>query len=52
MSCDGEQSQLHFDALQHEAVVAKRVARGKMVTDNLLRIAVTVIKSKSAGQRF
>ena len=52
MACSGEHSQLHYDALQHEAVMKKRQERGERVTQNLIRIAVGVIKSKSAAQHF
>lgn len=52
LACGGEHSQLHFDALKHEATMKKRQARGDMVTQNLIRIALGVIKSKSAAQHF
>ena len=52
LTCSGEHSQLHYDALQHEAVMKKRQERGERVTQNLIRIAVGVIKSKSAAQHF
>ena len=53
LACSGEHSQLHYDALQHEAVMKKRhEERGERVTQNLIRIAVGVIKSKSAAQHF
>lgn len=38
--------------LQHQAVVNKRIARGVKVTQNLIRIALSVLKSKAAAQHF
>ena len=52
LACSGEHSQLHYDALQHETIMKKRQERGERVTQNLIRIAVSVIKSKSAAQDF
>lgn len=52
VSCNGDHSQLHFEALQHQAAVNRRSARGTKVTENFIRIAWSVIKSKSAAQHF
>ena len=52
ISCDGEHSQLHFEALQYAATLKKRKSRGLAVTENLIRIALSVVKSKSAAQQF
>ena len=38
LACSGEHSQLHYDALQHEAVMKKRQERGERVTQNLIRM--------------
>ncbi|CAB3976871.1 Hypothetical predicted protein [Paramuricea clavata] len=51
-SCDGEHSQLHFEALQYAATLRKRKSRGLEVTEKLIRIALSVVKSKSAAQQF
>jgi hypothetical protein len=50
--CTGDHSQLHFEALQHETAMRKREARGHKVVNNLIRIALAVLKSKSAAQHF
>ena len=50
--CTGDHSQLHFEALQHEAANKKREARGHKVVNNLIKIALAVLKSKSAAQHF
>ena len=50
--CAGYHSQLHFEALQHEAATKKRETRGHKVVNNLIRIALAVLKSKSAAQHF
>ena len=52
ISCDGGHSQLHFEALQYAATLKKRKSRGLAVTENLIRIALSVVKSKSAAQQF
>ena len=36
ISCDGEHSQLHFEALQYAATLKKRRSRGLEVTKNLI----------------
>ena len=52
VNCTGDHSQLHFEALQHQATTKKRDARGTRVVENLVKIAWSVIKSKSAGLHF
>ena len=50
--CAGDYAQLHFEALKHEAATKKRETRGHKVVNNLIRIALAVLKSKSAAQHF
>ena len=50
--CAGDHSQLHFESLQHDMALKKREARGLKVVNNLIRIALSVLKSKSAAQHF
>lgn len=52
VNCTVDHSQLHFEALQHQATTKKRDARGTRVVKNLVKIAWSVIKSKSAGLHF
>ena len=52
LGCIGNHSQLHFEALQYQTTMKKRKARGEKVTENLIRIALSVLKSKSAAKHF
>eukprot|EP00112_Aurelia_sp_Birch-Aquarium-sp1_P015932 Seg357.2 transcript_id=Seg357.2/GoldUCD/mRNA.D3Y31 product="hypothetical protein" protein_id=Seg357.2/GoldUCD/D3Y31 len=52
LGCAGENSTLHYEAMQHAVLKKKREARGKIVTNNIVKIALSVIKSKSAAKSF
>ena len=52
LGCHGEHLQLHYDTLQHEVFMKRRQERGEQVTQNLVRIALGVIKSKFAALHF
>eukprot|EP00794_Sanderia_malayensis_P008335 gene8335-biopygen6173 len=52
IGCTGPNSVIHFEALQHEIVMKKREARSQKVAENLVRIALEVIKTKAAGLHF
>ncbi len=52
IGCTGPNPVIHFEALQHEIVMKKREARNQKMAENLVRIALEVIETKSAGMHF
>ena len=52
IACDGGHGQFYFVALQHQIVVNKRISRDIKVTQNILHVALSVLKSKAAARHF